>query len=154
MPLHRECYRVIHRAAESCRHQMTDSTEDIVKQICTSFLWFDGKMNVDWCIDCVAAFRVLVRLLGISLSHDELPGSALPETADERLPTSERRQMRRASAQRRNLKKVAVGARPEVLAELGERVAEAQMKERRDRHERNTRRIRQVFDQLSNRSCK
>lgn len=119
------------------------------------------------CLLCFyIAFRVLVRLLGISLSHDELPGSALPEVRSdvatapfalslENRPINKANHLStRQSVRRRHLKRVATHARLEVLQDLTERFAEARKEEQRERYERNCIRIRQVFDQLTNHSCK
>ena len=110
-------------------------------------------------------------LLGVDLANDELPGSALneeedsPDSADsafayfnsadnKRGPTesggSGRKDGRHLTSRRHGKKKP--GALLNVLVGLGERFAEAQLKQQRKRYERNCQRIRSVFDQLSNES--
>lgn len=145
MPTNKSCYQVLAKAVQSSIGQGSDLIEDSIQAVCTNFLWFD-------------AFRILVCLLGVSLTHDELPGCALDdgddatphgphpveETALAKAPGY--RQSNRKNAKR--LDESAIGA----LAHLGAEVAEAQLRLQRRRFQRNKERMRRVFDQLSNHS--
>lgn len=110
------------------------------------------------------AFRVLVILLGISLSQDELPGSALPEHTPEKSVTfhlgpreaapknRDRLRVRNSTTRRHNLK--LLQQRPDIIPDINEKIAESRKKEQKERYDRNCTRIRQVFDQLTNHSCR
>lgn len=95
----------------------------------------------------------MVRLLGISLAQDELPGSALPEHWGSDIRKYQLMRMGRRPSIRRNLKRPRVGVKVDVVR-LGEKVAEVRVREQTERYKRNCNRIRQVFDQLTNHSCK
>lgn len=163
LPRRSETYRLIAKASEYLfAKPLPVAVEDTVRWICSKFLWLD-------------ALRLLIGLLGISLKHDELPGSALPdeprlsaasegassseESPRRHRPTEERRPprktprvmgQRRVSLARRRVQMAGTQAHRGILAELEEHVAERTRREEEVLYEGNCARLEQVFDQLSN----
>lgn len=114
------------------------------------------------CICVFSAFRVLVRLLGISLLNDELPGSALVDDGSESSQRGEGEYkskqtfedvVRNVMRERKTLK-LRESPKPRLLHELHLQLQAKKIVEQRARYERNCMRIRQVFNQLANQSCK
>eukprot|EP00923_Selenidium_pygospionis_P018417 GHVN01032219.1.p1 GENE.GHVN01032219.1~~GHVN01032219.1.p1 ORF type:complete len:1065 (+),score=211.42 GHVN01032219.1:276-3197(+) len=69
IPKNPECYRLVAKAVElqiepMARKLTPDQVNLAIRSICTRFLWFE-------------AFKLLIRLLGIDMTVDEFPGSAV-----------------------------------------------------------------------------
>ncbi|KAH0479448.1 MAG: uncharacterized protein KVP18_003286 [Porospora cf. gigantea A] len=138
-PRNKECFRLIARSIEkftsaNATRLAVEDVVGVVRSIVTEHLWFD-------------AFIMLLRLLGLNLVLDEIPGS-VPTTEQQAPQWIEEAVYKLVGQTRRQTTRDKSPARPQSqnLSVAGSTKADSHL-------HRNLMKVRKVYDELSNGSC-